>query len=140
MMNDAGATANEQRVLAQAYVWSYPASSYQMDARQYLRQAQKKLGDQLQAQKDAEAVRVAARAKMIQRAQARDLSLAEWRDFLRGMSQEDLLRYFGRPDYQGADYWVYSGAWTEDAVTHQKVGLQVTFNAARVISVAETAH
>jgi len=139
-MNDTGTSPDDQRVLAQAYLWAYPASPHQGDAQQYLQQAQKKVADQVQAAKDAEAARVAARAKLLERAQAHQLSLAEWRDFLRDMSQEDLLKYFGRPDYEGADYWVYSGDWTEDPVSHQKVGLQMAFNAARVISVAEAPH
>jgi hypothetical protein len=136
-MSDPGAKPEEQRVLAQAYVWTYATSPHLAEAQQDLQQVQKKIADQLQAAKDAEAARVAARAKLIQRAQAHDLSLAEWRDFLRDMSQEDLLKYLGAPQTQQPDYWIYAGSWTEDPVTHQKVGIQVTFNAGRVISVAE---
>jgi len=136
-MNDAGAKPEEQIVLAQAYVWTYPASPHQSDAQQYLQQTQKKLADQRQAEKDAEAARAAARAELVQRAQARDLSLGEWRDFLRDMSQDDLVKFLGRPTSQTGDYWVYSGDWITDPVTHQRVGMEINFNAGRVISVAE---
>jgi hypothetical protein len=137
MMNEAGAKPEDQRVLAQAYVWTYPTSSHQAEAQQYLQQVEKTISDQAQADKNAEAARVAARANLIARAEAKQLSLAEWRDFLRDMAQADLLKYLGRPESANSDYWVYSGEWTEDPLTHQKVGLQINFNAARVISVSE---
>jgi hypothetical protein len=136
-MNDPAAQLEDQIMLAQGYVWAYPASPHQSEAEQYLQAAQKKLAGQQQAKKDAEAAREAARAKLIQRAQARELSLNEWRDFLHDMSQDDLLKYLGRPDSQRGDYWIYSGPWITDPVTSQKVGLEINFNAGRVISVAE---
>lgn len=139
-MNDASAKPEEQLALAQAYVWAYATSPHQTEARQYLQQLQKKLADQEQAEKDAEAARVAARAKLVQRAQAKDLSLSEWRDFLRDMSQEDLLKYLGRPNAQGNDYWIFSGDWTADPVTHQKAGLRIDFNAGRVLNVIAVPH
>ena len=123
--------------MAQTFVWAYPASAHQAEAGQYLQQVQQKLADETQAQKDAEAARVAAYAKLVQRAQAKDLNLEEWRGFLSKMSEEDVLKYIGRPDFQGPSYWTYSGGWTEDPVTHKKVGLQITFDAARVLTVAE---
>jgi hypothetical protein len=136
-MSEADAKPEEQIALAQAYVWTYPASPHQSDAQQYLQQTQKKLADQQRAEKDSEAVRAAARAKLVQRAQARDLSLGEWRDFLRDMSQDDLVKFLGRPTSQTGDYWVYSGDWIVDATTHQKDGMEINFNAGRVISVGE---
>jgi len=139
-MNDAGAKLEEQIALAQAYVWAYPASPHQSDAQQYLQQAQKKLADQRQAEKNAEAARAAARAKLVLRAQARDLSLSEWRDFLRDMSQDDLVKFLGRPTSQTGNYWIYSGDWITDPATKQKVGMEINFNAGRVISVAEEPH
>ena len=135
-MNDVGAKPEDQVALAQAYVWTYPASPHQSQAQQYLQLIQKKLADQKQAEKDAEAARVAARAKLIQRAQARDLNLAEWRDFLQGMSQEDLVKLLGRPDSQTDDYWIYSGDWIVDTTTRQKLGMEINFNAGRVLSVS----
>ena len=63
-MNDANAKPEEQIALAQAYVWTYPASPHQGDAQQYLQQVRKKLADQRQAEKDAEAARAAARAEL----------------------------------------------------------------------------
>ena len=139
-MNDAAAKPEDQLMLAQAYVWAYAASPHQAEAEQYLQQVQKKLADQRQAQKDAEAARAAARAALVQRAQARDLSLHEWRDFLRDMSQDDLLKYLGRPTSNEGDYWIYSGAWLQDPTTKQKVGMEINFNAGRVISVSEVPH
>ncbi len=41
--------------LAQAYVWTYPASPHAADAQEYLSAGQKKLADQEKAEKDAEA-------------------------------------------------------------------------------------
>ena len=139
-MNDAGAKPEEQIALAQAYVWTYPASPHQGDAQQYLQQVEKKLADQRQAEKEAEAARAAARAELVQRAQARDLSLGEWRGFLRDMSQDDLVKLLGRPTSQTGDYWVYSGDWITNPVTHQRIGMEINFNAGRVISVAEEPH
>jgi hypothetical protein len=139
-MNDTGAKPEEQIVLAQAYVWTYPASPHQSEAQQYLQRTQKKLADQRQAEKDAEVSRAAARAELVQRAQAKDLNLAEWRDFLRDMSQDDLVRLLGRPTSQRGDYWIYSGAWITDPATHQRVGMEINFNAGRVISVGEEPH
>ncbi|MCE0484777.1 MAG: hypothetical protein LV479_11140 [Methylacidiphilales bacterium] len=140
VMKDPNAKPQDQLVEVQAYVWAYPSSPHQSEAQQDLQQVQKKIADQIQAEKDAEAAREAARAQLIQRAQAHDLSLAEWRDFLRGMSQDDLLKYLGRPQSAGTDFWVYSGDMTMDAATQQKVGLQVNFNAGRVTSVGEVPH
>jgi hypothetical protein len=137
LMNDPASKPEEQIALAQAYVWTYPGSPHQSEARQYLQQAQKKLADRKQAEKDAEAARVAARALLIQRAKARDLSLNEWRDFLRGMSQEDLVELLGRPTSQTGDYWIYSGDWILDPVARRKVGMEINFNAGRVLSVDE---
>jgi hypothetical protein len=136
-MNDSSAKPEEQIALAQAYVWTYPASPHEAEAQRYLQQVQKEMADRTQAEKDAEAARVAAHARLVQRAQARDLSLGEWRDFLRGMSQDDLVKVIGRPTSQLGDYWIYSGDWTTNATTHQKVGLQINFDAGRVLSVDE---
>jgi hypothetical protein len=136
-MNDANAKLEDQIALAQAYVWTYPDSPHESEAQQYLQQTQKKLADQRQAEKDAEAARVAAHAKLVQRAQARDLSLNEWRDFLSGMSQEDLVQLLGRPTSQSDDYWVYEGEWVLNPATNQKVGLAINFNGGRVLSVEE---
>jgi hypothetical protein len=136
-MADATAKPEELIVLAQAYVWTYPASPHESEAQQYLQQVQKKLADQFQAQKDADAARVAAHAALVRRAQARNLSLHEWRDFLRDMSQDDLVELLGHPTSQAGDYWIYDGNWTLDPVTKKKVGLEINFNAGRVITVDE---
>ena len=135
-MKETAAPLEEQRALAQAYVWAYPTSAHFAEAQQDLQDVQKKIANETQAEKDAEAARVAARAKLIQRAQAHDLSLAEWRDFLRDMSQDDLLKYLGRPASGTADYWTYTGAFVNDPITQKKVGLQVNFNGTRVLSVS----
>jgi len=139
-MNDAGAKPEEQIALAQAYVWAYPASPHQSEAQQYLQQLEKKSADQRQVQKDADTARAATRAQLVQRAQAKDLSLNEWRDFLRDMSQDDLVKLLGRPTSQTGDYWTYSGNWVVDPSTHNKVGMEINFNAGRVLSVSEEPH
>jgi chromosome segregation ATPase len=136
-MNDANTKLEDQIALAQAYVWTYPASPHESDAQQYLQQAQKKLSDQAQAKKDAEAARVAAHAKLVQRAQSRDLSVNEWRDYLRDMSQDDLVKVIGRPTSTSGDYWSYSGPWIVDPTTREKVGIQISFNGGRVLDVYE---
>jgi hypothetical protein len=136
-MKDSGAQLEDQIALAQAYVWTYPASPHEADAQQYLQQAQKTMADNQQAEKDAEAARVAAHAKLVQRAQAHDLSVGEWRDFLRDMSQEDMVKLIGQPTSQSDAYWFYSGDWIADPVTRKKVGIQINFNAGRVLTVDE---
>jgi len=139
-MKDDAMSPAQRLALAQAFVWSYPTDPHQADAEQDLRQIQKQLADQQQAQKDADAARVAARAKLVQRAAAKDLSLAEWQGFLQDMSQQELLNYLGHPEQQTDDYWIYTGDWTSDPVTKAKVGLRVHFNGTRVISVVPEPH
>ncbi len=136
-IKDPKAKLPDQTALAQAYVWTYPASPHVADAQAFLTQAQKTLADAAQAEKDAEAKRAADYAKLVQRAQARDLDLEEWRDFLRNLSQDDLVKLIGRPTAQSPDYWDYAGGWTTDPITHKKVGLQISFDAARVLNVDE---
>ena len=136
-MNDPSAKLEDQIALAQAYVWTYPSSPHESEAQQYLQQVQKKIADQKQEELEAEATRAAAHAKLVQRALARDLSVSEWRDFLRDMSQDDLVKLIGRPNSQQDDYWTYSGEWVTDPTTKKKVGIQVNFNAGRVLTVDE---
>jgi hypothetical protein len=138
-MKNPSASPDDRLKLAQAFVWSYPTDPRQAEAEQDLRQIQKQIADMDKAARDAAAANAAARAKLLQRVQARDLSLPEWQDFLRDMSQEDLLTYLGRPDTVGVDYWLYRGAWTTDPVTKVKVGLQVQFNGTRVQTVTTPA-
>jgi hypothetical protein len=138
-MKDPAASPDDRLKLAQAFVWSYPTDPRQAEAEQDLRKIQKQIADMDKAAREADAAKAAARAKLLQRVQARDLSLAEWQDFLRDMSQEDLLTYLGRPDTVGVDYWIYSGAWTTDPVTKAKAGLQVQFNGTRVLTVTTPA-
>jgi len=110
------------------------------EAQQYLQQAQLKEANESQEEKDAEAARVAARAKLLQRVQARDLSLQEWRDFLYNMSEEDVVRYIGQPDAEEDDYWLYSGDFTQDPKTLNKVGLRLNFNAGRIVTILALPH
>jgi len=131
------AKPDEEIAMAQAYVWTYPASPHASDAQQILQRLRKNQADQQQAEKDAEAARAAAHAKLVQRAQARDLSLGEWRDFLRDMSQDDLVKFLGRPTSQSGDYWIYDGAWILDPATKERVGMEMNFNGGRVLSVVE---
>jgi len=132
-------TAKEEDLIAQAqaYVWTYPASPHESEAQQYLEQIEKKMAAERKAIADAQAARDAAHAKLVQRAKAHDLNLGEWRDFLRDMSQDDLVKLLGQPTSQEDGYWIYSGDWVLDPNTRQKAGMEINFNAGRVISVAE---
>lgn len=134
-MHDPAAKPEEVIVLAQAYVWTYPASPHAADAQQDLTALQQQIASQEQAEKEAEAAREAARAALVRRAQARELSLAEWRDFLRGMSQDDLVKLFGQPSSKQDSYWFYEGQWIVNPANSQKVGMQINFEAGRVINV-----
>jgi hypothetical protein len=136
-MKDSSANLEDQIALAQAYVWTYPASPHQAETQQFLQQAQKTQADQTQAQKDEQAARVAAYAKMVQRAQAHDLNLGEWRDFLSNKSEDDLVQLIGHPTDQNEDYWIYSGEYVVDPNTQKKVGIQITMEAGRVLRVDE---
>jgi exonuclease VII large subunit len=136
-ISDGDAKLEDQIALAQAYVWTYPTSPHEGDAQQYLQQAQKKMADNQQAEKDAEAARTSAHANLVRRALAHNLSVSEWRDFLRNMSQEDLVKLIGQPSAQSNDYWTYAGEWISDPTTHKKVGIQVDFEAGRVLNVDE---
>ena len=129
------AKADDVIALAQAYVWTYPASPHEADAQQYLTTWRTKLAGEEQAEKDAEAAREAAHAELTRRAVAHDLSLAEWRDFLRGQSQDDLIKLFGQPSSKQDDYWYYNGGWIMNPTSPQKAGLQINFEAGRVINV-----
>jgi DNA repair exonuclease SbcCD ATPase subunit len=137
LMTDPNAKVEEQVALAQAYVWTYPTSPHESEAQQDLQLLQKNIADQQRAKKEAEAARVAAHAKLVQRAQAHDLSLAEWRDFLRDMSQADLVKVIGAPASQTTDYWTYSGSWIQNPTTKQSVGMEINFEAGRVLNVVE---
>jgi hypothetical protein len=135
-MKNTSAQLNDQLAQAQAYVWTYPASPHAAEATQDLRQLEKKIADQTQAASNAEAAQLAARAKLLQRVQARDLNLSEWRAFLQDKTQAEVTQYLGAPSSQQDEYWIYSGAWTTDPETGQKAGLQLNFNGGRVLSVA----
>jgi hypothetical protein len=134
-VHDPASQPEDVIALAQAYVWTYPSSPHEADAQEYLSTWQKKLADQVQADKDAEAAREAAHAELVRRAQAHDLSLTEWRDFLRGMSQDDLVKLFGQPTAKQDDYWFYDGGWVVNPSNAQKAGLQINFDAGRVLTV-----
>jgi hypothetical protein len=136
VMKDSSAKIEDQLALAQAYVWTYPGSLHMGEAEQDLQQVQKKIADQIQAAKDADAAQTAAQLKLLQRVKAHDLDLGEWRAFLQDKSQDEVRQYLGDPSAQADDYWTYSGAWTIDPATNQKVGLQLTFNGGRVQNVA----
>jgi len=139
-INEADALLNTQKSEAQAYIWAYPMSPHQAEAQKDLQEVQKKIAAHAQAQVDAESARSAAHAKLVQRAQARDLSIAEWRDFLLNMSKEEIVKFLGVTQSGTSDEWVYAGAYTEDAGTHQKVGLVINFNGGRVVNVSQAAH
>ena len=135
-MKNSHATLNDQLALAQAYVWTYPASPHLPEATHDLQQVEKEIADQAQAASNAEAARLAAQAKLLQRVQARALSLAEWRAFLQNKTQAEVIQYLGAPTSRQDEYWIYAGAWTTDPDTGQKAGLQLNFNGGRVLSVA----
>lgn len=135
LVHDPAAKPDDIIALAQAYVWTYPASPHEPVALEFLNTWQKKLADTQQAEKDAEAAREAAHAEIVRRAQAHDLSLTEWRDLIRGMSQDDLVKLFGQPTSQQDTYWYYDGQWVVNPASSQKQGLQINFEAGRVISV-----
>jgi hypothetical protein len=136
-MNDATAKPQDQLMLAQVFVWSYPTSPHEAQAQAYLQQVQKEIADKLQAEKDAEAAKAAAWAALLQRVQNKDLSLTEWKSFLNNMTQEDVLKYLGPPPQQNGYYWIYTGPWTLDPALNQKVGLELNFNGGRVVGVVE---
>ena len=135
-MKNPHVSLNDQLALAQAYVWTYPAGPHTPEATHDLQQLEVKIADQAQAASNAEAARLAAQAKLLQRVQARSLSLAEWVAFLQGKSQGEVTQYLGEPSSRQNEYWIYSGAWTTDPDTGQKAGLQLNFNGGRVLSVA----
>jgi uncharacterized protein Usg len=135
LVHDPAAKVGDVIALAQAYVWTYPTSPHEPVAQEFLNTWQKKLADQQQAEKDAEAARVAAHAALIHRAQAHDLSLTEWRDLLHGLSQDELVKLFGQPTSKQDDYWYYDGEWVINPSNSQKQGLQINFDAGRVLSV-----
>lgn len=134
-MKDPAAKPEDQMALAQAYVWTYPASPLEPEAQQYLAQIQKKLADAVQTQKEAAAAQAAAQVKLLQRVKAHDLNLNEWGFFLLNKTQTEVADYLGQPSSSDDEHWTYAGAWTTDPVTNQKAGLQLTFNGGRVIGV-----
>jgi hypothetical protein len=138
-MKSANVAPKERLMLAQAFIWAYPTDPRQAEAQEDLQQTQQLIAAQQGAVKETNAERLAARARLIQRALARQLSLPEWRSFLQDMSQEDLLKYLGRPQTQDADCWIYSGNWTTEPATKQPAGLRVNFNGTRVLSVVPEA-
>jgi hypothetical protein len=134
-VRDPNAALQDQIALAQAYVWTYPMSPHEAEAAQVLARLQKKSADDEEARRRSAADNAAAHAALVARAQAHDLSLDEWRGFLRGMSQEDLVKLLGPPSSQRDGYWFYNGEWLVNPALGRKVGLQVNFDAGRVITV-----
>jgi hypothetical protein len=51
------------------------------------------------------------------------------------MSQDDLVKLFGQPSSKQDDYWFYEGEWIVNPANSQKVGMQINFEAGRVINV-----
>jgi hypothetical protein len=139
-MKNSSATLEDQTIQAQAYVWTYPTSPHESEAQEFLQQAQKELAHEHQNEINAEAAREAAHANLVQRAQAHDLAIGEWRDLLRDMSQDDLVQLLGHPTSQLGDYWIYGGGWVVDTTTNQKVGMEINFNGGRVLNVMERPH
>lgn len=135
-MKNAAAKPEDQLAIAQAYVWTYPASPHAAEAEHDLQQLEKKIADQVQAAKEAEAAQLAAQAKLLQRVQRHDLDLGGWRAFLQDKSRAEVVQYLGEPSSREDGYWTYTGAWTTDPATGQKAGLQLNFNGGRVLSVA----
>jgi hypothetical protein len=135
-LKNPSAKPEDQMALAQAYVWTYPGTTHAGEAEQDLQQLQKKIADQVQAAKEADAAQTTAQLKLLQRVKAHSLNLGEWRAFLQDKSQDAVEQYLGAPAARTDDYWTYSGAWTIDPTTNQKAGLQLTFNGGRVLSVA----
>jgi hypothetical protein len=134
-MKDAQVAPKDRLAMAQAFIWSYPTDPRQTEAEADLQQTVHSIANQQAAASAAAAAQLAARNNLIQRAQSRSLSLAEWRSFLLDMSQEDLLKYLGRPQTTEADYWIYSGNFTTPPGTRKLAGLRIDFNGTRVLSV-----
>ena len=135
-MKDTAAKPVDQMALAQAYVWTYPGGAHTPEAQQDVAQLQKKIADQVQAAKNADAATAAAQLKLLDRVKKHDLSLGEWRAFLQDKSRNEVQQYLGAPAKQDDEYWVYTGPWTVDPSTNLKAGLQLTFNGGRVQNVA----
>jgi hypothetical protein len=135
-MNNPSAKIEDQMALAQAYVWTYPGAAHTPEAEKFLQQLQKKIADQAEAAKEADAAQQAAQLKLLQGVKAHNLDLGEWRAFLQDKSQDEVIEYLGAPASQSGDYWTYSGTWTVDPSTNLKAGLQLTFNGGRVQNVA----
>jgi hypothetical protein len=133
--NDATAKPEEVTALAQAYIWTYPTSPHLADAQQYLAIFQGRLAAEQQAVRNAAATQAAAHAKLVQRAQGHELSIGEWRDFLHGLSQEEVIRLLGQPTTREDNYWYYLPDWVVVPGSAQKTGLQINFEAGRVLDV-----
>jgi hypothetical protein len=135
-MKNTSAKPGEQLAQAQAYVWTYPASPHLGEAEGDLQQLEKKIADQVQSAKDADAARQAAQLKLLARVKAHDLSLGEWSAFLQDKSQDEVRQYLGDPTSEADGYWIYGGNWTVDPASNLAAGLQLTFNGGRVQNVA----
>lgn len=135
-MKNTAAKPEDLMALAQAYVWTYPGGTHTAEVQSDLQQLQKKIADQVQATKDADAARTAAHLKLLARVKAHDLSLGEWRSFLQDKSKAEVQQYLGAPSWQDDEHWVYNGSWTIDPTSNLKAGLQITFNGGRVQNVA----
>jgi len=135
-MKNPAAKPEDQMAAAQAYVWTYPGGAHTAEAQDFLRQVQKKIADQVQAQKDADAAATTAHLKLLARVKAHNLSLGEWRAFLQDKSKAEVQQYLGAPSWQDDEHWVYNGNWTIDPTSNLKSGIQITYNGGRVQNVA----
>ncbi len=134
-MKNPAVPLEEKLTLAQAFLWSYPTDPHQAEAMEDLQQIRQQIAGRRETAKQDAAARSAARLLLVQRAKAGDLSLTEWRDFLRDMSQQDLLGYLGPPRFAQPDYWIYTGPRTWVPATQKRAGLRINFNGTRVLSV-----
>lgn len=135
-LNDPKTSADDLVPLLQAFIWSYPNSSHLPEIQASLAQANQKIAQESEADKQATIERIAARQKLLERVATKDLTLDEWQRFLDNMSQFELINYIGHPDEKGSDYWIYKGNWTVDPTTNLKSGLRIQFNGGRVLSVS----
>jgi hypothetical protein len=122
---------------AHQFIWSFPTSSLLPQANAILADLNKQDADEKQRLADDAKKKQERLDFLTKGAQEHNLLIEDWREFLRNMTQDEVLLYVGAPTKKSMDgNWFYAGSYTIDPATQQRSGLVIFFNGTRVDNVS----
>jgi hypothetical protein len=123
--------------LAHQFIWSFPKSTLLPDAGKILSDLEQKKAAADEELANEKASRLQRENFLKAGVAARNLQIQDWREFLKNMSQDDVLFYLGPPKSKAADgTWYYGDNWTIDPGSAQRTGIVLFFNGTRVLNVS----